>query len=174
MACLAGSGIAGTSACHKCGQDGHFARECQNDNSWYSDSSRRDSAFIKDMKCYKCGEVGHAARVCPDNENGGEAGFSKRGGNAGNSGRGQRGYGRLPGGHQVDGGFRSDFSDHVDTDCNNALSVGTDFKSSQDFRRDQSGNSHNSGCRKCGEEGHFARDCNNAAENVQGEHIFCF
>ncbi|CAE1321294.1 DDX4 [Acanthosepion pharaonis] len=46
--------------CFKCGDSGHFAREC---SSTFSQSGSSSSG------CYKCGESGHFARACPMSSN---------------------------------------------------------------------------------------------------------
>ncbi len=66
-------------ACFKCGETGHFSRECTSTNT--TGSSRA---------CYKCGEAGHFSRDCTTAGNGSYRGGG--GGRGGGRGRGRGGY----------------------------------------------------------------------------------
>lgn len=59
-----GAGRGGPRTCHKCQQEGHIARECPNDHGQDSGRGGRRGP----MTCHKCNQQGHMARDCPQDE----------------------------------------------------------------------------------------------------------
>jgi len=93
------SGGSGTpSKCFKCGDDGHFSRECPKGgadrcfNCQQEGHISRDCPTKKKVTCFKCNEEGHMSRECPS---GGGGGFGGRGGGGGFGGRGGGGRGNF-------------------------------------------------------------------------------
>ncbi|XP_019635855.1 PREDICTED: probable ATP-dependent RNA helicase DDX4 [Branchiostoma belcheri] len=185
----AGSG-GGSRACFKCGEEGHMSRECPSAGS--GGGSRA---------CYKCGEEGHMARDCPSAGSGGggfgaksggfgssngdakprSGGFGRGGGFGGSNddddsaprggfGRGKTGGFGSSGGGGGFGGGGGGFGGGSGGDDEGKKGGGGCFKCGEDghFAREcpnsegGGGGGGKKGCFKCGEEGHISRECPNA------------
>ncbi|KAI4318919.1 hypothetical protein MLD38_032573 [Melastoma candidum] len=53
-----------TSSCFKCGQGGHWARDCSQSTTEFSRSGVKPSTTSSTGSCYKCGKPGHWAKDC--------------------------------------------------------------------------------------------------------------
>ncbi|KAL3133169.1 hypothetical protein ABBQ38_007062 [Trebouxia sp. C0009 RCD-2024] len=96
----AGGAAASTDACFKCGETGHWSRDCPTGGGGAGGGTTAGGSA-----CFKCGQEGHWARDCPNPGSGGRGG-----GGAGRGGGGGRAYGaasRGYGGAQGYGGGRT-------------------------------------------------------------------
>lgn len=137
--------------CYNCGASGHMSRDCPepkkersggggNRNCFNCGSADHMSRECSEPKkpraitCYNCQQEGHGSRECPEPKKGG-------------------------------GGFRATKTDDDDwgTPTNGATKASTDEMDwgtgPTESSNDRSGGGGGSGCRRCGEDGHFARDC---------------
>lgn len=85
-------GSSGGDGCFKCGEQGHFSRECPTGGGGGGRGGSGGDG------CFKCGEQGHFSRECPSGGGGGggrgRGGPRGRGGDRGRGGRGGFGGGR--------------------------------------------------------------------------------
>lgn len=152
----AGGGGGGSRNCFKCGQEGHMSRECPNAGG--GDRKRG---------CFNCGDEGHMSRECtqPKKERGprtchkcGQEGHMSRdctqqnGSSSGGGGWGTSDSGR--GGGAVDWGTAGS-SANVNS-AGGAFDWGTGGGGSSDAG---TGEKKKGGCFNCGEDGHMSKDC---------------
>lgn len=128
--------------CFKCGESGHFSRECPSGRSRGGDGS-----------CFKCGESGHFARECPS-ENGSQ-GYTGRPDSRTSNGFHRKDRNGNDGANRTGGGngncFKCGESGHFSRECPSGRSQGGGGGS----------------CFKCGESGHFARECPSEGDSLE-------
>eukprot|EP00794_Sanderia_malayensis_P008071 gene8071-8935_t len=160
-----GGGGGGGSGCRKCGEEGHFARECPNSQPDTCRKCGETGHYARDCPsggsggggsgCRKCGEEGHFARDCTSSTNGGSRGGFGGGGGGFGGGSGGGGFGGGSSGGGFGGGSGGGgFGGGSGGGGFGGGSGGGGFGGGSGGDGGSS-----SGCRKCGEEGHFARDC---------------
>ncbi|XP_066278962.1 ATP-dependent RNA helicase DDX4-like [Branchiostoma lanceolatum] len=145
-------GGGGSRACFKCGEEGHMSRECPSAGG--GGGSRA---------CYKCGEEGHMARDCPSAGSGGGGGFGSRSGGFGATNGDAK---PRSGGFGRGGGFGGGSNDDDDAPKGGFGRGGGFGGGGGGFGGgsggDDEGKKGGGGCFKCGEDGHFARECPNS------------
>ncbi|XP_032788085.2 probable ATP-dependent RNA helicase vasa-like [Daphnia magna] len=131
-----GGGGGGSRACHKCGEEGHFSRECPQAGGGGGSGPRT---------CHKCGEEGHFSRECPQGGGGGGGGGSRACHKCGEEGHFSREcpQGGGGGGSGPRTCHKCGEEGHVSRDC------------------PQGGGGGDSKCFKCHEAGHTSKDCPN-------------
>ncbi|XP_069126293.1 ATP-dependent RNA helicase DDX4-like isoform X4 [Argopecten irradians] len=136
-----GGGGGSSSGCHKCGEEGHFARECPTGGGGGGG----------DRACFKCGEQGHMSRECP--KGGGGGGGDRACFKCGEQGHMSR---ECPkgggGGGSSSGCHKCGEEGHFARECPTGGGGG-------------GGGSGDRGCFKCGEQGHFSRECPNSEKS---------
>ena len=157
-----GAGAGGSRACFKCGQEGHMSRDCPTGGG----------GGERKRRCFNCGDDGHMSRDCvqPKKE---RVAFSSNGASSGggfdwgtektssaadnssggfdwgtDSGTGSGGGG---GGERRKGCFNCGGNGHMSRDC-------------PEPKKEREGGGGGT-CRRCNQEGHFAKDCTALGED---------
>ncbi|KAG7021663.1 Cold shock protein 1 [Cucurbita argyrosperma subsp. argyrosperma] len=152
------SAAVSASSCYRCGEEGHFARECTSSAKGGKKNREEASGAASPSPCYRCGEEGHFARECTssakvDKKAGPfvrECTISAKGG--------KKNREDASGAASPNPCYRCGEDGHFSRECPSST------KGSKRNIEVASGTESTNSCYRCGGEGHFARECTSSTK----------